>query len=376
MSAIILNAILSVYRFFRPLKPQIVFCYNQSLHHIYHTIFIAVELSNLQSKYEVVVYSTSRLSSEMIERELTAVPNKIKFTKLFHPGYNRRDYNVNWFVILCRLRMFRPKAVVVPDYYDNVFRQLLLKTFWIYVPHGPVNREFGSHPHIKDYDLVIFPGKNELDEQEQRMGKINNSVITGYSKFDYFYWHKAGISDLFPEQRPVILYNPHFEKQLSSYFDQGQELLETLSRAGKYNVIFMPHPDLARRYSRLIERAGRLPGVIIAQSRRINLDYMAASDLYITDVSSSVFEWLYFHKPALFFNTKKVDWRRNRYYISWALGKVVEDIEGMLVAIDRALRYPQEYQEQREAVFAHCFANKNENVSKLTAEIIWNKLQQ
>ncbi|MFH1093059.1 MAG: hypothetical protein V1739_02755 [Candidatus Omnitrophota bacterium] len=205
-----------MYRKIKPIPQRIYFCYNQSIHHIYYSIFIAVELSNIQKEYEVVVFSTSSKASAIIESELASIPNNVRFIKIYHLGYNKINFSVNWFVFLCRLRMYRPKAIVVTDYFDNVFHQLLLKTSWIYCFHGPENRGY-THPHVKDYDLIILPGGRELDRIENRIGKINNYAVVGCSKFDYLYYHKVTPSNLFKEKNPVIIYNPHFEKTQSSF---------------------------------------------------------------------------------------------------------------------------------------------------------------
>jgi hypothetical protein len=375
-AAIILVAVLYLYRKFRPIPPRIYFCYNQSIHHIYHSLFVAIELSNLQTKNEVMVFSTSREASAIIEKELAVIPNRVKFIKVHHPGYNKTAFNANWFVFWCRLRMHNPMAVVVTDYFDNVFRQLLLKTYWVYLPHGLINREFGSNPHIHDYDLVILPSDRDYQEMEKRIGRLKNTVVAGYAKLDYFHYHQLSKPKLFKETKPIVIYNPHFDEQLSSFYDQGQELLKALSATGKYNVIFMPHPDLASKYPALVNLARQLTKVIVVDRPSINLDYFSVADLYITDVSSSVFEWLYFHKPALFFNTKKADWRHSQYYPSWILGAVAEDIPVLLAAVGQALQHPEEYQEQREEVFNRSFANKDKKVSRLIAEVIWNKLKQ
>ena len=373
-TALILESLIEAYRKFKPIPPRIYFCYNQAIHQIYHSIFIAIELSNLQRKYEIVVFSTGREASSIIEEELSSIPNKVKFIKIHHPGYNKTGFNVNWFVFLCRLRMHRPEAVIVTDYFDNVFRQLVLRTFWVYTFHGPENRGY-THPHIKDYDLIILPGKGELNRIQSRIGPLDNYVIIGYSKFDYFRYHKIAPPGLFKDSKPVIMYNPHFNQTQSSFFDKGLGLLGALSKTGKYNVIFMPHPDLARKHPGLMDKARRIPGVVVIGRPKINLDYMAITDLYITDVSSAVFEWFYFNKPVVFFNTKKIDWRNKDIYPSWVCGRVATDIPEMLEAAGHALEHPEEFESQRKGTFNNIFSNQDKDVSKLIARTIWNKLK-
>ncbi|MFH2146274.1 MAG: CDP-glycerol glycerophosphotransferase family protein [Candidatus Omnitrophota bacterium] len=373
--AAILSIFVELYRKIRPIKPAIYFCYNQSVHQIYHSLFVAIELSNVQDEYPVVVLSTSRQASEIIEEELSSIPNKVRFQKIRHPGYGKTDFDINLFVFLCRLRIHRPKAVVVTDYFDNVFRQLLIKTFWVYVPHGLANREFAFEPHIKDYDLVILPGERDLKAMQERIGPLSNCRVAGYSKLDYFHYHAVKALELFKEKRPVILYNPHFDEKLSSFFDKGMILLEQLSKSNKFNVIFMPHPDLSRKYPQIVRKTAEFKNVLLIERHRINLEYMAQADIYITDVSSSVFEWLYFDKPAIFFNTKRVDWEKSKYYSSWALGKVAEDVPQLLIMLDDALKYPEEFREIRREIFKNTFANRDKIVSKAIAEIIRDRIR-
>lgn len=374
--ATVLVFFISVYRRIKPVPPCICFYYDQSIHQIFHSIYVAIELSNIQKEYPVVIYSTSREASQIIEEELSLIPNNVRFVKIRYPGYNKIDFKISWAVFWCRLGMYKPKAVVVTDYFDNVFRQLLVKTFWVYIPHGLVSGEFASDPHIRNYDFVILPGKRDLEELERRIGRLENSMAIGYSKLDYFKYHQVEPRKLFNDSKPVILYNPHFKEQLSSFFNKGLDLLESLSRTGKYNVIFMPHPDLARKHPDLMKKARQIQGVEVICRPKINLDYMMISDIYIADVTSSVFEWLYFNKPVLFFNTKRIKWQNNRYYLTWVLGSVVEDTPVMLEAVSHALGHPEEFQERRKELFNKTFFNNEQNVSKIIANSILQKIKK
>ena len=371
IGAFILVFFIEIYRKIKPEPKRIYFCYNQSIHQIYHSLFIAIELSNIQKDYQVVVLSTSKEASEIIEGELNSIPNNVKFIKIKHPGYNRINFSINWFVFLCRLRMYKPCAVVVTDYYDNVFRQLLLDTVWIYTFHGPENRGY-SHPHIRDYELVIFPSEDELRKIENIIGPLKNYKVLGYSKFDYFHYHLPNPPQLFQEKRPVILYNPHFEEKESSFFDQGLDLLKALSDTNKYNIIFMPHPDLARKYPKLVNKALEFPNVVLVNRPKINLEYMALADLYITDVSSSAFEFLYFNKPIIYFNTKG---RPKEAYPAWRFGKVVEDLDSLLLEVEVSLKNPQELEPQRREVFEKTFYKIDKGVSLEIAKVIWRRLR-
>jgi glycosyltransferase involved in cell wall biosynthesis len=364
-----LNSLIVIYRKFKPVRPSVYFCYNQSVHHIYHSIFIAIELSNIQ-EYPVVILSTSSEATRIIEKELSSIPNRVVFKKIRHFGYNQVNFNVNWFVFFCRLYIHKPKALVVTDYYDTVFKRLGLNSYWAYTFHGPENRGY-TDPHIKDFDLILVSGEGELERLRARVGELSNYAITGYSKFDYFYYHKAGSPLFFKDSRPVIIYNPHFGHEQSSFFDKGLEFLRALSETRAYNIIFMPHPDLAREYPEQISKARGLADVIVSERTRINLDYMAEADIYITDVSSAVFEWLYFNRPAIFFNTKA---KQKDTYPSWACGRVVEDIPEMVRAIEDTLKNPDEFALKRREVFDRTFSNRDNSVSRNIASLILDKM--
>ncbi len=126
----------------------------------------------------------------------------------------------------------------------------------------------------------------------------------------------------------------------------------------------------------MIKKCKGIKNVVIAERPKSNLDYMAVSDVYISDVSSSVYEWLYFDKPAVFFNAKHIDWRNNRYYQSWNLGEVVENISDLLDAIEYSLSYPREFQQIRQTIFGDTFPNVDKNVSGMIANLLRDKIKE
>ncbi|HAJ57186.1 MAG TPA: hypothetical protein DCL35_05390 [Candidatus Omnitrophica bacterium] len=376
LAANVLNVVLALYRLFRPVPRGIYFCYNQCIHQIHHTLYIAIELSRCQNKYPVFVLSTSSEASFIINEELSKAWNNVRFHEVRHPGYDRRDFSINWFILLCRLRMFKPAAVVVTDYFDNVFRKLLVKTFWVYTSHGLANRQFSFDPHIKDYDLVILPGARDSGAFDDRLGPLRNSVVAGYSKLDYFRYHQGEQPlKLFTDKNPVILYNPHFDPAFSSFFEKGPELLAALSESLKFNIIFMPHPDLARRFPGLITPLRSLPRVFVADRPKINLEYMAISDLYITDISSSAYEWLYFRKPIVFFNPKAIERGSSWHYSAWDCGPVVKSSEDVLAAVKDELARPERFRQVREGMLKEIFYNQDRLVSADIARIILERLK-
>jgi len=364
---LVITILVRGYHSCRRTPEAIYFYYDQSIHQIHHTLYIAIELSNIQKRYPVFLLCLSQEAAKIIEQELSSIPNRVHLVKVWHPGYASPQLNINWSIFWARLRIARPKAMVVADYYDNVLRQLGVKTFWVYVPHGLINRQFASDPHVRDYDLVFLPGERDRAEFDRRLGELRNVEVIGYTKFDYFQHHDRPSFSRGTGQKPVVLYNPHFEESLSSFFNAGAEFLQALSAGGKVEVLFMPHPDLSRRYPRLLEPLRGLAGVQMVERPAVNLEWLARADVYVTDVSSTAFEWLYFDKPMVFLDTVGIEQKEKQPLPSWQAGPVAKSVPQALEMIALALADPLGYQAQRRQLREATFAHSGERVAPFAA---------
>src|SRR3546814_2724019 len=70
--------------------------------------------------------------------------------------------------------------------------------------------------------------------------------IVGYPKFELM-GALSGARPSFAERRPTVLYNPHFERGLSSWRRMGRDVLEFFRASPDYNLIFAPHVVLYQR---------------------------------------------------------------------------------------------------------------------------------
>jgi CDP-glycerol glycerophosphotransferase (TagB/SpsB family) len=57
------------------------------------------------------------------------------------------------------------------------------------------------------------------------------------------------------------------------------------------------------------------------------MSYTLAADVYIGDVSSQIYEFIYTSKPCLFINSHEVAWRGDSNYLHWNLGLVLPNIQ-------------------------------------------------
>src|SRR5690606_25204769 len=103
---------------------------------------------------------------------------------------------------------------------------------------------------------------------------------------------------LFDNDRPVLLYNPHFDRTLGSFERFGRRLIDFVRDDGRYNLVVAPHlrmgQDRGSDWCRLWESLS-IPGRIIVATgsgRLTDMSYALGCGLYIGDVSSQGYEFL------------------------------------------------------------------------------------
>ncbi len=257
---------------------------------------------------------------------------------------------------------------------------LLLKTRFglndvkfVYTQHGAGDRAIGFDPSLKKFDHILIPGQKILDRMlsEEIICECNSSVV-GYPKFDIVKLGSAHSSSLFENDNPTVLYNPHFDPGLSSWFSHGEQVLAYFAERPDYNLILAPHIMLyTRRFHvsgnfknmkwrpRIKRRYFECSNIKIdtGSNACIDMTYTRAADIYIGDVSSQVYEFLYKPGLCMFLNTHGVNWEDDPNYAHWDLGKVISspaEIDDLL-AQHTWLR--QFYMERQKTAFRNTFGN-------------------
>ena len=167
---------------------------------------------------------------------------------------------------------------------------------------------------------------------------LNNSRYiveeTGWPKLDNISTMRQNEKTIFNNKYPTILYAPTFSKKLTS----ANSLLNKLTELKKrdYNWIIKFHElmdaEIAAKYKAL-----QNDKFLVSDNTDI-LPLMSESDLMLTDTSSVAYEYLFFDKPIVTFNTKT----RHDKGINIL---EADDLEG---AIIRVLSDPAEFKENRE----------------------------
>ncbi len=238
------------------------------------------------------------------------------------------------------------------------------KPKFVLLMHGAGDRDYLIGEAYKDsvskFDLIATSG--EKVTAFFRKMQLKNTVlkICGYQKFDVI--NENNQQTFFDNDNPVILYNPHFEKGISSWYDFGEQILEFFYEHKDYNLIFAPHINLFNKKGYL--KPGSIPQkyfnagnihIDLNSPHLVNMDYTLAADMYLGDVSSQIYEFLYKPRPAVFINTHQTKWQDDPHYTHWQLGKVINDIQPLKTLIDTRKQWHQEYLGKQKELFEYTF---------------------
>jgi CDP-glycerol glycerophosphotransferase (TagB/SpsB family) len=205
-------------------------------------------------------------------------------------------------------------------------------------------------------------------------------AMVGYPKFDIIDALPPSPLPVFPEAKPVVLYNPHFHPTLSSWPRWGRQILAQFATDDRYNLIFAPH-------IRLFEGAD--PRSIEALTTfidhpRIHLDlggpaaidmtYTRAADIYLGDVSSQVYEFLRTPKPCLFLNASDAAWQGDESFHHWRYGPVLDGVDHVVDDVAAAQQSHGDYLEAQECGFAESFDLRETSSSVRAAQAIVDRL--
>jgi CDP-glycerol glycerophosphotransferase (TagB/SpsB family) len=129
-----------------------------------------------------------------------------------------------------------------------------------------------------------------------------------------------------------------------------------------------------------ISRPGKLP-IRIRHSHNIHVDvgseassdmtYTTAADLYLGDVSSQVYEFLYRPRPCLFLNSHGVAWQGNRDYEHWNAGPVIDRPEMLADGLQEAREtHASQYLPVQQEMLARTFDISEMSSSQRAADVL------
>lgn len=380
----------------QPVRIGFLFNHDQR-HQIAHSAPIAFELSKQYPQMEVTILASCQTQLDYLRQLARKMPEaRCRYQSLALRGvlawlapfmdavmpYRRVA------MLLANRRLFASLDVlVVPEKTSLMLRSLfrLTQLKMIYTSHGAGDRAVGFDNKSDQFDLAFMAGQ-KIRDRLSRAGLAHEGhyAIIGYPKFDLH--ASKPRPQLFDNDRPTVLYNPHFSPSLSSWYRNGLDILEYFYQSKKYNLIFAPHVMLFRKSAHIaidrfsFERPGAIPDryrncphmlIDTGSEQSIDMTYTLAADLYLGDVSSQVYEFLYQPRPCLFFDAYRTDWHDNENYTHWNAGLVVSDVALLDKTLSQAFITHASYQDWQRRMFAYTFDLTGQPSSRRAAEAIY-----
>ncbi len=273
----------------------------------------------------------------------------------------------------------------------NVFNHMHIKEIkndgvkFVFLMHGAGDRHYPFAPEykpfIEQFDLVTTAGP-KINRMFKAMGAFPHTEfkICGYPKLDVV---SAKREKFFENNNPVVVYNPHFERNFSSFEDWGLKVLEFFAAHKQYNLIFAPHINLFNPEKRLALSRDTIPArffdkknilIDFGSEKSVDMTYLKSSDIYLGDMSSQIYEFLLtgIEKPSIFLNSKRVSWEGNPFFNHWQLGKVIDDFEQLGSVLEKAEKWVGDYKEIRKQMLDDTFdVNPGKKATRRVAETLY-----
>lgn len=378
---------------------RIGFLFNHdALHQVSHSAPVIAELV-LRPGADVTVLTSSRAQEARVRSLLGDASGSVRFVRLdIGRVAAALDRALRWVAPFRRIAVLRDNLaafaaldiLVVPETTSLLLRDRFgldrLKFVWI--PHGAGDRSVGFRAVARGFDLILLSGAKVRDRMlAAGILTPDNHAIVGYPKFDTLD-PAAELPPLFDNGRPTVLYNPHFDPALSSWYAMGRQIIDWFAGQTRFNLIVAPHVMLFKRrlHSSVEHRRVRwrgpigdryrgLPHILIDEgsTRSVDMTYTRSADLYLGDASSQIYEWIARPRPAVFLNPGHVDWGDNPDFAHWHLGQVIARVAELPRALEGALADPARYRDIQQRAFHATFDPGGGSASARAAEAILAK---
>ena len=265
------------------------------------------------------------------------------------------------------------------------FRQQKHPKF-ILLMHGAGDSEYLIGKQYQDtvskFDLITSSGQKVTDYFKQMTLPKTKIAVCGYQKFDIINIDKK--INFFKNKKPVVIYNPHFKRNLSSWYQFGEKILDFFYQNTDFNLIFAPHINLFNKRGflksdEISKKYFDTENILIdvGSKHSVNMDYTLSADIYLGDVSSQIYEFLYRLRPAIFINTHKKNWQNDPHYTHWQTGKVINDINNLENLLSTAPQWHNHYLEKQKILMQYTFKSlkkgvASENIKNAVKNILTN----
>ncbi|MEH6758874.1 MAG: hypothetical protein V7676_15395 [Parasphingorhabdus sp.] len=369
---------------------------HDELHQVAHTAPIISHLQRLAPTAKIEVITSSELQTAAVKQHLAPdLPQPVfwsiksdRLSKISEKALGNLLPLTRISGLMANTELFSCfDALVVPETTTTFLKTKcgMDKPKLIFFPHGAGDRSIGFSKDIRHFDYVLLPGektrKRMLDAGVIRSG---NHRIVGYPKFEAR--SEQPQRRFFSNDKPVILYNPHFDPKLSSWFKYGEQILDHFASQSEFNLIFAPHVMLFRRKllasiehrmlkvrHNLSQRYLNADNIHIdtGSPRSVDMSYTRAADIYLGDVSSQIYEFIKNPRPAIFLNSHNAQWQTDPNYACWKFGPVLDDMSKFQETLHQSLPLKLHFRKIQAEAFHQSFSlDANKSSGERAAEAI------
>jgi len=343
-------------------------------HQVPHAAPYAFELSRRQPEIDVILACSTMREMRMVRAIAALYPDhRCSFRRLHLPWRDRLsrltanpwELQRKVKILSHNLDFFRSlDALVTPEQtslklrFEMGLRNLIL----IHTRHGAGDAKGGFDDRSERFDFTLLPGQKHVDRMKA-MGVLKDGkyAVVGFPKFEVVQGLQRSSKRLFKNDKPIVVYNPHFKRRISSWHSSGKDILNFFASTDDYNLIFAPHVLLfkkAIKRKRLLKRCQKRPNILIdtGSSASVDMTYTLAADIYLGDVSSQIYDFLLHPRPCVFVNARNVAWQNDEGYAHWHFGAVIDDARTDLgTALGQAKKRHGEFIDQQKAAFRYTF---------------------
>lgn len=351
---------------------KIAFLYFEELHHLHHFIGVVSELVKNEN-YQINILTYEGKHEYLYELcELLDIPKEVVIqlptykTRKIYDKIRKRNIPSNKYLYEKHKNfILEYDALVFTDtnhgyLYSNCSEQKRPK--FVYIKHGPSVGKYVLNDALNMFDLVLVSG-----EQSKNIFLKNTILdkdkikIIGYCKQEIA--KKENYKNQFYKNgKEVVLYNPHFKKELSSWYKNGIEVLEHFYNQDRYNLIFAPHVNLFHKkgYAKenvIDKKYYNSPNILIdlKSNNSVNMAYTLNSDVYLGDVSSQKLEFLLKPRPCIFINSHNYDWENETLYRNNELGKIIKNLDNLEELLATKDEWQKEYLKSQQEIINYTF---------------------
>lgn len=383
---------------------KIGFIYNHEVpHQVAHTAPILKEMLKRHPHLDIDVLTSTEEQKNLVKSCLgTAICNKTNFIDLDVTNIDKGLIKAANSVAPARRVMVLRNNLELLSTYDVFIvpesTSMLLKSQFglnhlkfVLTHHGAGDRAVGEKDTIRDFDFVLISGeKREKRHRERGLIREGSYAVVGYPKFDFVSNDPVALN-LFDNDNLTVIYNPHFDPHLSSWYNMGREVLEAFAKTPDINLIFAPHimmferrlhTSLEHKKVRLRknfpEKFFNLPNIHIdlGSTRSVDMTYTRLADIYLGDVSSQIYEFLETRRPTIFLNSHNADWAGNPIYKYWSTGPVLDNVDTLIKTVRDSNGLHKEFIDAQNQAFNDTFGGGEGKPSVNAADAIADFLMQ